>query len=62
MGRTCGRKLSPRSFFLLLKLRLQPIPSPLFGLASWPPLGACPIIAATWGSPTAPAGSRKQQD
>ena len=32
--------LSPRSF-LLLEYSLQPIPSPLCGLASWPLLGAC---------------------
>ena len=36
----CARTLSPRSF-LLLEHRMQPTPSPLCGLASWPLLGAC---------------------
>jgi len=40
MRRACARTLSPRSF-LLLEHRLQPTPSPLCGLASWPLLGAC---------------------
>ena len=41
MRRVCERALSPRSF-LLLKHSLQPAPSPLCGLASWPLLGgAC---------------------
>ena len=40
MRRACTRTLSPRSF-LLLEHSLQPAPSPLFGLASWPLLGAC---------------------
>ena len=35
-----ARALSPRSF-LLLEHSLQPTPSPLCGLASWPLLGAC---------------------
>ena len=41
--RACARALSPRSF-LLLKYRLQPTPSPLCRLASWPLLGACSIL------------------
>ena len=40
MRRACARTLSPRSF-LLLEHSLQPTPSPLCGLASWPLLGAC---------------------
>ena len=40
MRRACARTLSPRSL-LLLEHRLQPTPSPLCGLASWPLLGAC---------------------
>ena len=39
MRRACARTLSPRSF-LLLENSLQPTPSPLCGLASWPLLGA----------------------
>ena len=38
MRRACARALSPRSF-LLLEHSLQPTPSPLCGLASWPLLG-----------------------
>ena len=37
--RACTRTPSPCSF-LLLENSLQPTPSPLFGLASWPLLGA----------------------
>ena len=40
MHRACARTPSPYSF-LLLEHRLQPTPSPLCGLASWPLLGAC---------------------
>ena len=40
MCRVCAYTPSPRSF-LLLEHRLQPTPSPLCGLASWPLLGAC---------------------
>ena len=40
MRRACARALSPRSF-LLLEHSLQPTPSPLCELASWPLLGAC---------------------
>ena len=40
MRRARARALSPRSF-LLLEHSLQPTPSPLCGLASWPLLGAC---------------------
>ena len=40
MRRACARTLSPRSF-LQLEHRLQPTPSPLCGLASWPLLDAC---------------------
>ena len=35
MRRACARKVSPHSF-LLLEHRLQPAPTPLCGLASWP--------------------------
>ena len=42
MRRACARTLSPCSFLLLVH-RLQPTPSPLCGLASWPLLGACSI-------------------
>ena len=45
MRRACARALSPRSF-LLLEHSLQPAFSPLFGLASWPLLGACSIGVA----------------
>ena len=44
MRRACARTLSPRSFFLLV-LRLQPTPSPLCGLASWPLLDACSMFS-----------------
>ena len=40
MPRACPRALSPRSFSLM-EHSLQPKPSPLCGLASWPLLGAC---------------------
>ena len=39
MRRACARTLSPRSF-LLQERNLQPTPSPLCELASWPLLGA----------------------
>ena len=39
MRRACARTLSPRSS-LLLEHSLQPTPSLLCGLASWPPLDA----------------------
>ena len=43
MRRACARALSTRSF-LLLEHRLQPTPSPLCGLASWPLLNACSMF------------------
>ena len=43
MRRACARTPSPRSF-LLLEHRLQPTPSPLCGLASWPLLDACSMF------------------
>ena len=43
MHRACARTLSPRSF-LLLEHHLQPTPSPLCGLASWPLLDACSMF------------------
>ena len=43
MRRACARALSPRSF-LLLEHSMQPTPSPLCGLASWPLLGACSLF------------------
>ena len=43
MRRACARTLSPRSF-LLLEHHLQPTPSPLCGLASWPLLDVCSML------------------
>ena len=43
MRRACARTPSPHSF-LLLEHRLQPTPSPLCGLASWPLLDACSMF------------------
>ena len=54
LRRACAHALSPRSF-LLLEQSLQPTPSPLCGLASWPLLlGACSMypgeqfLTLTW--------------
>ena len=43
MRRACARALSPH-IFLLLEHRLQPTPSLLCGLASWPLFDACSMF------------------